>query len=426
MRTSSPPSPVGLEGSRKWVTTVAKNRLDNILSWLAKNGWAGWDPYDLWDSPLGVRLMAGRSPVSRTGGYLLTFLEELFPRAVRKGLGATPHINAKAMGLFATTFLDLESVEGSVRLVHGKPVIAHCFDWLSSHKVMAFGGVGWGYPFDWKSRILIPRNTPTVVNSTIIGNAYWKRYKNHGDSSSLEICRDICHFITTSLKRSPAQSDGSFCFSYTPLDEFQVHNANLMGAEFLIRVGMETNQTEWVDVGLHAGQFSLSQVREDGTLNYWSHEQSEQTQQDTYHSGFEIRSLYGIARATGLASYREAAKRYFSTWVKDFFNSDGRPAFLRGQFAVTEVHSCAEGILCATSLREGGEFPEEDYVQHVKGVLQTANDLLWTPDGDQTGYYAWKSTRRWGLNVKTNIPLIRWGQAWMCSALAALLNRIKI
>lgn len=399
--------------------------LTQLLNWLENNGWAGWDPYDIWDNRIGMWMAKRENIRQRIADGLTSRANEFLPVALRKVLKVKPQINAKAMGLFAAGFLQLEASEKAPRLINGEPGYVPCFRWLEKHKVVQFGGYGWGYPFDWRSRILIPRNTPTVVNSAIIGDAYWLKYKYHGDEEALFQCQNICQFIMSGLNRSGHKDDGSFCFSYTPVDSFQVHNANLFGAEFLIRIGLKTGHDDWVKTGLSAANFSLSEIREDSTLNYWSDEQAIGLQQDTYHSGFEIRALDSIACLTGNKEFRQAADKYFRTWLKDFFSKEGAPCFIRGQTDVVEVHSCAEGLLCAAKMFESGDFSQELFLKHVKGVLSAAAKL-WVEKVSNKGYFVAKVQKRFGCNMKVDIPYIRWGQAWMFNALAAVNATSKV
>ena len=400
--------------------------LNQLICWIENNGWAGWDPYDIWDNRIGMWIAKRENIIQRITNGLTSRANKLFPVSLRKMLRVEPQINSKAMGLFAAGFLQLEASENALHQMNGEPGYVSCFRWLENHKIVRFGGCGWGYPFNWRSRILIPKNTPTVVNSAIIGDAYWLKYKYHGDREALLQCENICQFIVTGINRSSYKDDGSFCFSYTPIDNFQVHNANLFGAEFLIRIGMETGNRDWVKTGLAAASFSLSEIREDGTLNYWSNEQSyDGLQQDTYHSGFEIRAFDGIARLTGDVKFRNAANRYFATWLKDFFSKEGIPCFVRGQHDCIEVHSCAESLLCAVKMFEGGNFSQELFLNHIRYVFNTAAKSLWVMDGRDKGYFAWMKRKRFGAKLKIKIPMMRWGQAWMFRALSATLNTIK-
>ncbi|MDB4264743.1 hypothetical protein N9893_01625, partial [bacterium] len=177
--------------------------------------------------------------------------------------------------------------------------------------------------------------------------------------------------------------------------------------------------------GLAAANFSLSEIREDDTLNYWSNEQAKGIQQDTYHSGFEIRALNGIACLTGAKEFRQASDNYFSMWLRDFFSKDGAPCFSRMKTDVIEVHSCAEALLCASKMFETGNCSGELFLKHVKGVLFAAAKL-WVQKTPEEGYFASKKHKQFGFEIKVDIPYIRWGQAWMFNALATVQTALRL
>jgi len=405
---------------------VLTRYIDFLFRWIEENRWFGWDPYDIWDNPAGLWMMSRKSLAARVTGKFVGRLEEAWPVSLRKLFSVKPQINPKALGLFAAAFLDLEAAEGETRKLKGEPAYLPCFRWLDENRTTRYGGCGWGYPFDWQSRMLIPRFTPTVVNSAIIGDAYWLKYRYHHDSQALSRCDEICRFIATALHRTSLREDGSFCLSYTPLDRFQVHNANLFGAEFLVRVGKEVQREDWIRAGLDAGRFSLAEIRTDGTLGYWSNEQAfKGMKQDTYHSGFEIRALNGIAGISGLPGFRNAAEKYFSVWRKDFFSESGVPCFVRGDHSVVEVHSCAESLLCPVAMGGTPGFTRDDCMGHLKKVLPAILSALWKQENPESGYFMWMSKQRTGSRKNVDIPFIRWGEAWMFRALAAALLSVK-
>lgn len=404
--------------------TLVINFLERLRNWVEDNGWAGWDPYDIWDSSIGLWMARRGDILASTANSLVSRASELFPILLRRALRAAPAVNGKAMGLFAAGFLELEASGTGAFTVNGEPGYLPCFRWLEENKVDKYGGCGWGYPFDWKSRLLIPKRTPTAVNSAIIGHAYWLKYMYHHDKQALSRCRDICSFFLQGLNRSGHKDNGSFCFSYTPIDNFQVHNANLFAAEFLIRIGTECGHEGWVRTGLAAANFSLSEIRDDGTLNYWSNEQAKSLQQDTYHSGFEIRALNNIACVTGIKEIRLAADKYLQTWLRDFFSHDGGPCLGRGETNVIEVHSCAESLLCLAKVFRAGSLPKTFFLEYVMRVLSAVGKLWVTKDGHK-GYFAYKIHTRYGIALMVDIPYIRWGQAWMFYALASLLSAAK-
>ena len=176
-------------------------------------------------------------------------------------------------------------------------------------------------------------------------------------------------------------------------------------------------------LGKLAANFSLSEVRKDGTLNYWSNEQAKGLQQDTYHSGFEIRALNRIACLTGDKKIRQAADRYFRAWIADYFSEKGIPGLRRGRFNAIEVHSCAEAVLCMTKMFESGNFSSDLFLRHIQGALSAAAKL-WISKNNGTGFFAHRVQQKLGVEMKSAIPYIRWGQAWMMFALSSCLKSL--
>lgn len=398
---------------------VINNYHQGLLNWLLTNGWSGWDPYDIYDSWLGRWATKKENILQRGFNYLLSEGNELSPILLRRMLDIKPSTNPKAMGLFALSFLKLAEFGQPAKKSLYQESANQCLGWLNNNKVTKYGGCGWGYPFNWQSRILIKKHTPTAVNSSIIGNAYWWNYVTHGDEKALNTCKSICEFFLNGLNRSMPDSDGSFCFSYTPVDNFQVHNANLFVSEFLIRIGTETSNYQWVDIGLQALNFSLAEIRDDGTLNYWSNDQASGVQQDTYHSGFEIRALNAISRTLDSNHLTKKTKIYFNAWLEQYLPNDGALKLGGSEEKCVEVHRTAEAVLVLKDMLDSEIIDKEIFVQNITKVLPAITEL-WVQGETDSGYFTSKACRGYAKFLKSEIPYIRWGQAWMFLALTEL------
>ena len=134
----------------------AVTRLDR---WLEHNGWAGYDPYDLLGTPffLYCQRLGSDAPLPARGlrrGALV--LENRFPRFLRRVLRVQKQVNAKGMGLLAKAYLNLFTSLGQERF---KSRACEILNWLVEHPAEGYKGTSWGYPFDWQSRVFIPRGT---------------------------------------------------------------------------------------------------------------------------------------------------------------------------------------------------------------------------------------------------------------------------
>ena len=391
----------------------AATRLDR---WFDSNGWAGWDPFDIRENPIYLRCTSGR--LGKIPAYVVPRAETYVPVALRRVLGVRRRIYPKGMGLLTASYADLFAAtghEGYLAKAKG------CAEWLENNTSSGFTGACWGYPFDWHARILIPRGTPSSVVSAVVGDGFWRLYRVTGEERYLRVCQDIAKFFLAHLRRS-FESHNAICFSYTPIDDFQVHNANLFAAEFLARVGKETADEALVDTALKAGRFALMEQNDDGSLYYWGKAQEAKYSPngkgwiDHYHSGFEIRLLHGLWQNTGDTSFRRGYQAYYDFYRAKLYLEGGVPKFTPDSQYPVDVHSCAEAILCnATLLAEQAE--SLPLLQKV--VPWTLQNMEHRPGQ----YNYWLVQKRTKI-IRVSIPFIRWGQSWMLRAFSQTLLQL--
>lgn len=384
--------------------------------WITLNGWAGYDPYDIKGTGFFRRLLQPRPTLagrlfSRMIASPILKLEAFHPQLARKIFHTPPTYNAKAMGLFARGYLQLFQSTGEE---HYRDKAIQCLDWLMKNPSQGYSGICWGYPFDWQSKIFIPKGTPSSVVSSVVGDAFWTAWKVLGERRYLTVCTRICSFFVGGLNRDNI-SDDMLCFSYTPLDDFHVHNANLFVAEFLVRIGTIVDRPEWVELGLFASNYALCEQNPDGSLNYWGKIQNHYRPNfnDHYHIGFEIRALYGISNSTGYEKYFEAYRRYYSFYLQNLIQEDEgllAPRMSRSSFYPVNIHSCAEALLLNATLAS-----KEIEARRVVWRL-----TKWVIDKMQTeeGWFIYLRDQARGREISITIPYIRWGQGWMLLALS--------
>lgn len=405
------------------ITEEIMQSITRLDGWITINGWAGYDPYDIKGHPWVLKLSCNRNQ-NRTsrlikGGLLLSI--DVFPQASRRLLRVKKETNAKAMGLFASAYLKLYKhlkVEAYLQKAY------ECLKWLEENKSEGYGGDCWGYPFDWQTLVLIPKRTPTAVVSSICGDAFWDFYKFSGDKKYLSTCETICNFLISSLNIDHVDAN-EICFSYTPIDRFHVHNANLFAAEFLIRVGKESNNEEFYKHGIKALNYSLDAQNKDGSFYYWALSEnhiyniSDSTLKniDHYHTGFVLRSLYSIHKSTGDKRILEALSKGYQFYRDNLFEDKRVPKLKPDSTYPINIHSCAEAILCMSTLSD----------LFLDALEYAQNAFLWTKENMQTkeGWFIYMILNIKGVRRKVKIPYIRWGQAWMMRAMSQYYSSIK-
>ena len=400
--------------------SAVKEAIESVYSldhWVEKNGWTGYDLHDIRGLRFFLRLRASKNQnlVFRRSREAIMLATDLFPMASRRLLRVPKQVNAKAMGLFAFAYLNLYQ---QLKVDSFLTKASECLKWLEENKSQGYAGCGWGYPSDWQSQVLIPRNTPSSVVSGICGDAFWNFYQFTGDEKYLRVCQDICDFMLNSLNIDHI-SDDVVCFSYTPVDNFHVHNANLFSAEFLVRVGKHINREDYYQYGIKAANYTLESQNEDGSFYYWALSDGDVynipeavlKSIDHFHTGFVLRSLYSIYQNSGEKRVYDSLSRGYQFYRDNLFAGGEIPKWTPKSIYSINIHSCSEAIICMCTLSD--IFPEAlEYAQ---------NAFLWTRKNmqDKDGHFYYLKTK---YRID-KMAYLRWGQAWMMRALAGLLAK---
>jgi hypothetical protein len=385
-------------------STLVDSAIVRLDKWLTSHNWQGYDPYDLRAGQVAQFLNRQKSPFGRRWASRVRRLLFRNSALALKFSRQRPREVPKAMGLFMSSYSRLQRQLGDEKC---HSAVKRCADWLLANPSVGHPGMSWGYPFDWQSAVFVPQGTPSIVVSATVGEGFLDAYRMTGDDRYLDVSRNVCDFITTGLNVTTDQDTA--CFSYTPLDHLCVHNANLMGAAFLLSVAEELSIDQWRSAALSAAEYTLQRQNEDGSFYYESQEPGQgRTHRDIYHSGFEIRALHRIWKLTGDSRYYEAVRRYLDFYKLAYICNDGAPA--RDEFSQSnasfDIHGCAESILCPSTLL--ADFPEL--------TTQLYRTTVWTCS------HMSNSDGSWAYFIDTKgrvdrMPYIRWGQAWMLRAL---------
>lgn len=378
--------------------------LDRLSAWFDANGLAGWDPYDILGDERYRALTVDASGKDRTGFVprAVRSARHRWPIATRRVLGMKPQVNAKGVGLVLSARLrqhDL-GIPGSLERAR------EAASWLVDHPSAGFPGISWGYPFDWYTRITVPTGTPSAVVTSTIAQALLDHAEKTGDERALDAARGAAVFLSEGLNRTELD-DGTFCFSYTPLDDFQVHNASLMAAEYLLRAARAFEVPEWEDLAARAMRFTVNEQFDDGSWEYWAEPQRTVSQIDNYHTGYVLRSLFAF-EAAGYAEAGTALERGWDYYERVLLGH-GRPNQAPDRPRALDIHSCAESVLCPAL-----------FADRFEGALERSREAAeWTIENmrnaDGTFIHGeWNGHRR-------TAPYLRWAEAWMLRALTELL-----
>ena len=381
----------------------------------------GFDPYDIKGTPFYIwALSLPRSGLMKNlfRKIILAPLilgESFFPNFFRWLFGVNSTRNAKGIGLIARGYLNLYK-ESNNKIWLEKAI--SLLNWLEENRNKNYEFNCWGYPFDWYSGGgLVPANTPAAVVCSSAFDAFWDAWLIIGDHKYLDSCKSICNFFLNNLNIS-YESEESICFSYTPLDNLQVQNINLMISDCLLRVGYVFNDFSLMDVGKKAANFALREQNPDGSLFYYGRLQNyiDPGRVDHYHSGFEMRSMYGIWKTTLDPIYRNALNRYYKYYSNNLIKSYGGlvfPLMYPGKEYPINIHSYAEAVLLNSTL--SNVFPEAKKL--VDLIIPVFFRRMKKPNGD----FRYMINKFGPFYLRSNISYMRWGQAWTFLALTQAL-----
>ena len=372
--------------------------LARLDAWVERAGWKAYDPFDGLSSPYARRLTRNRPRLEQVWQQAV----RRFPLNVRPLLGIVPQTSSKAMGFFAQGYLRLSLTRDNPRFA---AKARRCLAWLCDHRAPGYRGHCWGNHFDYRSRGgRIPRGAPTIVWTGLIAHAFLDAHETLGDGTYLAVARSACEFIVEELGFLTFPE--GILLRYYPGADIVVHNASMIGASLLARVGALTGDTRFLGLAEDATRFTLHHQRPDGAWAYGVGPQWAWI--DSFHTGYVLEALGTVARCTGAAACEPALTQGYGFFVRSFFRPDGTPRYYAHKTAPIDIQCASQGIQTLVALRD----------RHPDSVKLATRVAHWTIAHmqDPSGYFYY---RKYGP-FTNRTPTLHWGQATMLAALASL------
>jgi len=278
-------------------------------------------------------------------------------------------------------------------------------DWLSHHHSGDENYMAWGQPYDWFSRKIVPANTPRTTVTTQVAHAFLDAYEYFQNENYLEYAMKAGKFM---VEKMPWDKDpnGNICFPYTSIDQYHIHNANVMAAVLLLRLATIRENDQYREIAHSALTFTANHQNHDGSWYYWAPPDKIIGKIDHYHTGFVLES-YKLANDLwkGEFPFTENLSRGLSYYMDYLFTSDLIPKMTPESLYPIDIQSCAQAIITL-----GTCLPDSiNKTEKLRKIYKWITDHLYDPD---KGYFYYRLYK----NKCDTTPYLRWSESWMLRA----------
>ncbi len=374
------------------------------------------------------------------------------PFNLRPWLGVPRARNPKGMGLFAHACLDMaEACSSAVERAEHIAMAGQLLAWLAGNPspqtplppelapmfeakaepasaaavVDGLQGLGWGYHYPWQDAgFFQPRHYPNRVVTSWIGLAFLRAYEMTGERRYLIVCGIIARFLTAN-PRVLYQTPEEICLSYVPLVDIKwaVMDVSALVAAFLACYAkLQTADGANEDLAA-AGDieryralsrrlmaFVVARQTPYGAWYYTWPARDSHIRHDNYHTAIILDCLADYMENTQDMEWLQAYRNGLRYYRRILFTPEGAPRWMNDRTWPHDIHGAASGILAFT---RAAAFEGETEGGHI---AMADRILSWTLRNlyDGRGFFMYQRSR-W---MTKRFCLMRWGNAWMCRAMA--------
>ncbi len=380
---------------------TVQESIQKVSSWVEQHNYQAYDPGD------------GDLSFLRHFAFNFHFLRRLLTAAVlrvpfhiRPWIGIRPHTSTKGMGYMGWGYVKLYALTGEESY---RRRAEYCFDWLMNNRSSGYEHYCWGNHFAFSTRSgTIPRHTPTIVWSSLIGLAFVEAFEVLHNPKYLEVATSIGEWVKSLPRERTSRGN---CFSYVAFKQSSIHNSNMLGAALLARVAAHTHDSEAVALARDAMMYSCARQNADGAWFYG--EDLKYHWIDNFHTGYNLDCLKRYIDSTGDREFESNLRRGFQYFKLHFFEADGRAKYYHDKPGPIDIQCVAQAIDTLAFFSD----TDPDSLEMAAKVAEWAINNMQAQDGHF--YYrdlGWKK-------VKT--PMFHWGQGTMFKALAHLLSKMN-
>jgi hypothetical protein len=370
----------------------------SLRSWMESRQFAGYEPFDLLNSPYLQSRWMRRFPL----GVLIIQAGKKFGGVLLRRLLKVPlSRNPKALALSLSAYCDLAR--------SGEDVSA-TIDWLKGEliRLRSPGEPDWCWGYDWDYLSLrgsrLTAFSPNSIATYFCGMAMLDLFDLRADPDAKEMGASAAHFLASRLRRSHESGD-EVCLSYTPNDTTRIYNSSALAGVLLARVGQATGNEEYLSLARKVMTFLERGQLPNGGWYYGKLRR--QRWIDSFHTSYNICALLDYQHITGDTRFAGSMLRGHRFYQKAFFTPAGAPRYFHNRTYPIDIHTCAQAMLHFAAFRNS---------EAALQVWDWVRRNMAAPDG----HYYYQRHPLW----VNRTPYMRWGQAWMLRALAKMQRAI--
>ncbi len=372
--------------------------IKKIETYVLENDYKGFDPYDALMSPIFTLYPFTESKILRWGFQQVL---KRIPVNVRPLLGIQKGLNPVTLGLCIQAYSHLAAISNSDGKKYYDDLTSDCIKNLLLLVSKGMDGMCWGYEFDWEARYAkIPAYTPTVVATGIITNALFENWKETKNAQCREIILSAGTFVVRNLRRT-TESDGSFCWSYSPYDNQKVLNATAKGARLMAQAFCVGGDEKLLDDARKSLTYVARHQNPNGSWPYAVGDA--RTWSDNHHTGYILDCFFEYEQITGEKEFSPVLEKGLDFYMNNFFENGFIPKYYNNATLPLDSSAAAQAII---TLCKFGE------IETANKAAEYAVSKLMRKDG--AFYYQVHKTY-----TNRNIYM-RWSVAWMYAALSFL------
>jgi hypothetical protein len=243
------------------------------------------------------------------------------------------------------------------------------------------------------------------VVSCFVCESFLDAYRATGERHWLDVVRSCLEFFMHDLQVLKDTPD-ELCLGYMPLPmTMRVMDVSILIGTVIAQYNTLSGDAVYASEAKRLVRYVVNRQTDYGAWYYTDPPGDSHIKHDNYHTGFILDALERYMQATGERQWQPQYDQGLEFYATHHFGPDGEPYWTSEQQYPFDIHGAAGGIL--TFSRHRDRYP---------GLAEKVADWAISTMYMGNGRFAYQQTR-W---FRKSFTLLRWCNAWMFSALAAL------